>query len=140
VAGIVGAAEGYAATGEHTMTSPEIQTKRYPIRGALYGFLLGISAAYFLYIQLAVFPFDSLGGVITRLVIIIVAGIVIGILWAYVAPARKPKGPAPVGDTPPPAPVADDEPPSTSEEPADDAAEGDEPMSEPNDGDGDGDD
>jgi hypothetical protein len=98
---------------EQAMTSPQIQTKRYPIRGALYGILLGLSAAYFLYFQFAMFPFDSVGAVITRMVIILVIGMVIGVIWAYVAPARKPKEPAPVADEPPPA-VVDDEPPAAA--------------------------
>ena len=91
----------------------ETQTKRYPVRGALYGLLIGLGAAYLLYFQFAVFGFDSLGGVITRFVAIIVGGIVVGILWSYVAPARKPKEHAPVAiDTPPAAVMLDDTPPA----------------------------
>jgi hypothetical protein len=82
----------------------EIQTKRHPIRGALYGLLLGLSGFYFW--QFMIDPtFGSLGGVITRAIIAVVAGILIGVLIAYVAPPRKPKGPAPDAE-PQPAPVA----------------------------------
>lgn len=115
-------------TEEQTMTSPEIQTKRYPIRGALFGIPLGLSAAYFLYFRFSVFPFDSVGAVITRMAIILVIGMVVGVIWAYVAPARKPKGPAPVADEPipvavddsPPAAAIDDEPPAATDDDADD--------------------
>ena len=92
----------------------QTQVKRYPVRGALFGLLIGLGAAYLLYFQFAVFGFDSLAGVITRFVVIILAGIVIGVVWSFVAPARKPKGaPAAVVDeTPPPAVVVDDTPPA----------------------------
>ncbi len=73
----------------------ETHTKRYPIRGALYGLLLGLAVWYFLQFEFATFGFDTLGGVITRAVIVTVAGIVLGVVWAYVAPARKPKEAAP---------------------------------------------
>ena len=69
----------------------ETQTKRYPIRGALYGLLLGLAVWYFLQFEFATFALDSQTGVITRAVIVIVAGMVLGVVWAYVAPARKPK-------------------------------------------------
>ncbi|NIR41375.1 MAG: hypothetical protein GWN79_26195, partial [Actinobacteria bacterium] len=76
---------------------------------------LGLSAAYFLYFRFSVFPFDSLNAVITRFVIIIVAGMVLGVLWAYVAPAKKPKGPAPaMTEDEPPAAAMDDEPPAAA--------------------------
>ena len=104
-----------------------MEVKRYPIRGALYGLLLGLSAAYFIFFRFTMFGFDSLGSVITKLVIIVLIGIVIGVVWAYVAPARGPKGPAPAAsfdDSPPPAfdeaPAAEfeDSPPAAFEEQA----------------------
>ena len=89
----------------------ETQIKRYPIRGALYGLLLGLAVWYFLQFEFATFGLDSLTGVITRAVIVILAGIVLGVVWAYVAPARKPKEPAPtaapVPDVAPAPPEAD---------------------------------
>ncbi len=59
---------------------------RHPIRGALYGLMLGLGGAMWL----------TLAGVINLLdivptVIVVVAGIVIGILWSMFAPAKKPK-------------------------------------------------
>ena len=103
----------------------ELQTKRYPVRGALWGLLLGLAAAYFLFFEFAVFGFDSVGGVITKIVIIVVVAMVVGILWAYVAPPRKPRQapgyaetppPAPDDEMPPPAPDDDSPPPAPEDE------------------------
>ncbi len=82
----------------------DTKLKRYPVRGALYGFLLGVAAAYFAFFQFALFGFDTLTGVVTKFAIIILAGMVLGMLWAYVAPPRRAKRPA--GEAPPP-PAAD---------------------------------
>jgi len=118
----------------------ELQTKRYPVRGALWGLLLGLAAAYFLFFEFAVFGFDSVGGVITKIVIILVIAMVVGILWAYVAPPRtsptatrgaevpppapgdEMPPPAPEGESPPPAPEDESPPPAPEDEtsPADD--------------------
>lgn len=88
-----------ADSGELTMADTNI--KRHPIRGAFYGLLLGISAAYFLFFQLTVFGFDTITGVLTRFGLTVLAGVVVGVVWAYVAPAKQPKGAAPAA---PPAP------------------------------------
>lgn len=81
------------------MTS-NTKLKRHPIRGALYGLLLGLSAAYFAFFQFGLFGFDTLTGVLVKFGIIALAGVVIGVVWAYLAPPRR--GSAPTG-TPPPA-------------------------------------
>lgn len=73
----------------------DTQIKRHPIRGALFGLMLGISAAYYLFFQFTVFGFDSVGGVITKFVVIVLLGMVVGIVWAYIAPPKKPKGDPP---------------------------------------------
>jgi hypothetical protein len=85
------------------MTMAEIITRRHPIRGALYGLILGLAIWYFLQIYPGVFGWDSLNGLAIRLGIVVGAGITVGILWAYVAPPRKPKGaaPAPAASAPP---------------------------------------
>jgi len=88
----------------------ETHTKRYPIRGALYGLLLGLAVWYFLQFEFATFGFDSIAGVGTRAALVVLAGMVLGVVWAYVAPARKPKEAAPAAshepdpayDAPPP--------------------------------------
>lgn len=69
--------------------------------------MLGISAAYFLYFQFAVFGFDTVGAVATRFVIIILVGVIVGVVWAYVAPPKAAKEPAPAA--PPSAPRENDE-------------------------------
>ncbi len=74
--------------------------KRHPIRGALYGLLLGLSAAYFAFFQFGLFGFDTLTGVLMKFGIIVVAGMVIGVVWAYIAPPRRGSGPK---EAPPPA-------------------------------------
>lgn len=66
---------------------------RHPIRGAVYGLLLGFSAAVYL-ILFAVIAFGDW----VPLIIVLAAGVIVGILWAYVAPAKQPKG---AGDRPP---------------------------------------
>lgn len=98
----------------------ETKIKRHPIRGALFGLMLGISAAYFLYFQFAVFGFDTLGGVITRFVTIILAGAVVGVVWAFVAPPKKAKGSAPPAapeapEAPAAVATADEQPPANNE-------------------------
>jgi hypothetical protein len=96
----------------------DAQIKRHPIRGALYGLLIGLMLAYFVFFRFTMFGFDSLGSVITKFVMVVVFGVVLGVVWAYVAP---PKGgdapPAAVGDSP--SPVAPDE--STPAAPEEDA-------------------
>jgi hypothetical protein len=85
------------------LTVADTQIKRHPIRGALFGLMLGISAAYYLFFQFTVFGFDSVTGVITRFVVIVLLGMVVGIVWAYVAPPKRPKG-----EPPPDAPEAEE--------------------------------
>ncbi|MCJ7725709.1 MAG: hypothetical protein MUP76_04900 [Acidimicrobiia bacterium] len=93
------------------MTMAETKLKRRPIRAAFYGLLLGLSIWYFLQFEFASFALDSVGGVITKAVIVVVATMALSVAWAYLAPARKPKGaapaeaPAPAEVTPAAAPV-----------------------------------
>jgi len=89
---------------ELTVTTQQ-KIKRHPVRGGLFGLMLGISAAYFLYFQFAVFGFDTVSAVATRFIVIILVGVVVGVIWAYIAPPRKAKGSAP------PAPAAAPEAP-----------------------------
>lgn len=60
---------------------------RHPIRGALYGLLLGFSVAVYL-ILFAVIAFGDW----VPLIIVVVAGMVVGIAWALLAPPKRPKG------------------------------------------------
>ena len=81
------------------------RVKRHPVKGGLFGLMLGISAAYFLYFQFAVFGFDTVNAVAIRFGVIILIGVAVGVVWAYVAPPRKPKELAP-----PPSVVAPEAP------------------------------
>ena len=92
----------------------EVEVQRHPIRGALFGLLIGLSLAYFLFFQFAVFGFDTLGSVITKFVVVVLIGVAIGVAWAYLAPAKEPEGPPPAAahdEGPPPAAAAYDEGP-----------------------------
>jgi len=83
--------------------------KSHPIRGALYGIILGLGLAL-MAIGRKIANLDS----ITPIILVLV-GIVIGIIWGMVAPAKKPKGPAPV-ETLEPAPAAAEEVVEAAEE------------------------
>lgn len=65
---------------------PTGRVVRYPIRGALWGLLLGLGAAIYS-LLFGVFEISSIVGP----VVVIAAGVVLGILWATLAPAKKPK-------------------------------------------------
>ncbi len=98
----------------------ETKLKRRPIRAALYGLLLGLSIWYFLQFEFASFGLDSVGGVITRAVIVVVVTMALAIVWAYVAPARKPKGAPGTVEPPPPVPEAAAAPATATELPSED--------------------
>lgn len=71
------------------MTTPATVARRHPIRGALYGILLGVGLAL-LVIGRKIVNLDSVVPIV-----LLVVGIVIGIAWGMFAPAKKPKGPPP---------------------------------------------
>lgn len=82
---------------------------RHPIRGALWGLLMGFGGILLLMV-LSIVRLD-----IPTAIIYTVAGAAFGILWGLFAPAKKPKGPAPVrGGAAPAAPAT----PATPAEPA----------------------
>lgn len=68
----------------------EATTKRRPIRGLLYGLLLGLGATLFVVGQ----GIAALGTWPPFLVL--VGGVVVGVLWSTMGPAKAPKGPPPV--------------------------------------------
>jgi len=59
---------------------------RHPIRGALYGLLLGLGIALWLMLTGVIDLLDLVPSVI-----VVVAGVVVGIAWSMFAPAKKPK-------------------------------------------------
>lgn len=60
--------------------------RRHPIRAAVYGVLVGLSAAIYL-LLFSVIRF----GEWVPLAVVVAAGLVVGVVWAYLAPPRKPK-------------------------------------------------
>jgi hypothetical protein len=88
-------------------TAHDQVVKKHPIRGALWGLLLGCSLAVYAVLFSVVVFGDWL-----PLVLIVLAGAAIGVGWAFVAPAKQPKG-----DPPAPAKIAQDAPPDPEPEP-----------------------
>ncbi|HWM22786.1 MAG TPA: YrzE family protein [Ilumatobacteraceae bacterium] len=72
-----------------TVRTAEAYRKPHPIRGILWGLLMGIGAAV-IAILLKVIPFDLVWALI-----VLGAGILLGILWSTLGPAKKPKGDPP---------------------------------------------
>jgi hypothetical protein len=69
-----------------TTTTPVPYRKAHPIRGILWGFVMGVGAAA-IAILLKIIPFDLMWALI-----VVAGGILIGILWSTLGPAKKPKG------------------------------------------------
>lgn len=67
-----------------TATHAQTQVKRHPIRGGVYGLLLGLGAAIYLVI-FAVAPFS-----VSTTAIVVGLCVLLGILWGAFAPAKQP--------------------------------------------------
>ena len=67
-----------------TVQSPSGQLQRHPIRGAMFGLLLGLGVA----IYLMIFSIAPLLEYTIPIVAVVVCT-ALGVLWAYVAPAKK---------------------------------------------------
>ena len=80
-----------------TETTAEQVVRKHPVRGAIWGLLLGLGLAIYS-ILFAIIPWTDW----LPLILVVLAGVVIGVAWAYLAPAKKP-GPPPAA---PPAPAA----------------------------------
>ena len=91
------------------MTDARTVVKRHPIRGAIWGFVMGLGVTVYL-ILFAVIGISSITGTIVTAVIISLVFAGLGVAWAMFGPAKKPKGPAPAaaGSAPPAAPAASD--------------------------------
>lgn len=72
-----------------TATIPVAHRKTHPIRGILWGIMLGLGAAV-IAILLKIIPFELVWALI-----VLAGGVVVGILWSTLGPARKPKGAPP---------------------------------------------
>ena len=70
-------------------TATQSKLKRHPIRGALFGLLLGIGTAALL-IMYAVIALGTLTPIV-----VIVLGVVVGVLWGMFGPAKGSREPPP---------------------------------------------
>jgi len=98
------------------MTQPEL--KRHPLRGLLWGLVLGLGMGVFLTFVWPVIGLDNVRSVAIKWALIVGGIMFLSMLWGLFGPARKPKGAppgqviggfAPAYEQPPPAP--DEEPP-----------------------------
>jgi hypothetical protein len=72
-----------------TVRTAEAFRKPHPIRGILWGLIMGIGAAA-IAILLKIIPFDLVWALV-----VLGGGILLGILWSTLGPAKKPKGEPP---------------------------------------------
>ncbi len=72
-----------------TVRTAEAFRKPHPIRGILWGLIMGIGAAA-IAILLKIIPFELVWALI-----VLGGGILLGILWSTLGPAKKPKGDPP---------------------------------------------
>jgi hypothetical protein len=107
-----------ASTTTTTTTTPVAYRKAHPIRGILWGLLMGLGATV-VAILLKIIPLDLVWAVL-----VLAGGILLGTLWSTLGPAKKPKGDPPwhaekvthrpdwdAGSPAPPAPPSRPEPP-----------------------------
>lgn len=96
----------------------QTQLQRHPLRGLLWGLVLGLGVGVFLTFVWPVIGLDNVRSVAIKWALIVGGIMFLSMLWGLFGPARKPKGAAPaygmasaapVYEQPPPAP--DDEPP-----------------------------
>lgn len=91
----------------------QTQLQRHPVRGAAWGFLLGLGIAIALTFVWPVVGLDNIAGVAVKWALIVGGVMLISILWGLFGPARRPKGAgpavayqaAPPWDEPPPPPI-----------------------------------
>jgi hypothetical protein len=74
----------------------QLVTKRHPIRAALWGFVAGLGVLLMLTVVWPVIGLDNAAAVAIKGAIVVAAVMVLAVVWSMVAPAKKPKGPAPV--------------------------------------------
>ncbi len=69
--------------------------KKHPLRGALWGSLMGIGVALFLIIGYPVIGIGDPVSLAIQVGLVIAAGVLVGVLWAMFGPAKKLKGDPP---------------------------------------------
>ncbi len=72
-----------------TVSSQPAELRRHPIRGVLWGLMMGVGLTLVLVIT-KVIDLD-----LTMMIVVTVVAIVVGVLWSTVGPAKEPKGPPP---------------------------------------------
>lgn len=73
----------------------ETVTKKHPIRGAIWGFVLGLGIVGFLIVGYPVIGIGETASLAIQVALIIGGAMLVGILWAMFGPAKKPKGAPP---------------------------------------------
>lgn len=79
----------------------ELVTKRHPIRAALWGFLAGLGVLIYLTLVWPVIGLDGTTSVAIKAAIVVGGVMVLAVVWSMLAPAKKPKSPAPAGTSSP---------------------------------------
>jgi hypothetical protein len=73
----------------------QTQLQRHPIRGAVWGLILGLGIAIALTFVWPVIGLDDIAMVAVKWALIVGGVMLLSILWGLFGPARKPKGPEP---------------------------------------------
>ena len=73
----------------------ETQINRRPGRAIGFGFMWGLGVAIYAIVVNPIIGLDTISEVLTKVGIVILGAIVISLLYAYLMPAKKPKGPPP---------------------------------------------
>lgn len=73
----------------------QTQLQRHPVRGAIWGLILGLGIAILLTFVWPVIGLDAVAMVAVKWALIVGGVMLLSILWGLFGPARKPKGQAP---------------------------------------------
>ena len=92
----------------------QTQLKRHPVRGALWGLVLGLGVFVYLTFVWPVIGLDDVTAVAIKGGAVVGSVMLAAILWGLFGPAKKPKGPVPA-DAAPPAHLEDAPPPAPAE-------------------------
>jgi len=73
----------------------ETVTKKHPIRGALWGLLMGLGIVGFLIVGYPVIGIGDPATLAIQVAVVVGGAMLVGVLWALFGPAKKPKGEPP---------------------------------------------
>lgn len=74
--------------------------KRRPGRAIVYGLIWGLGLALWLIVGQPIIGLDDLGSVVAKVAVVVAGAVLVSLLWAYLGPALKPKGPPPSTEPP----------------------------------------